>query len=361
MNILILTKLKPQILKANHTSVEDYIEEDHFFDGYARGFKKLGHNIFLNWEESFFISQKFRLKFDLLSRILKFIFRKTRFDRIDRYLFSRKISKFCKENNIDFIFTEINSFISPLVIKKYFPKVLVTQWYGIFPEMSSRDTLNILSEYDYIWGPCEFYRNKVNFKGIEKLHYIGCSVNHTQYFYDYDENLAYDIIFVGGVGNAHSNRIDLLEKIAKKYDDFAFYGYGIENIPENYKLKEKYKGWASTNELRKLFSSSKVAINLTLNDYEKVKRGFNARLFEIAACGGSMQLCKSDQKINEFFKIGSDLDVFDDEEEMIAKIDYYLNHREERIVLAQNAVQKISRYTYYNRAKIIINIIMEKI
>ena len=357
MNILILTKLKSNILEPHHKNVNDYIKDEHFFNGWNEAFKKLGHSTFLNWEESVFFPQKLKIKFPFLIRVIRFVFKFIGLSKLDRYIFSKKIAKFCHLNDIDVIFTEINNFISPRLIKKNYPKVKITQWYGVFPEMSNNDILKILPEYDYIWGPCEFYKDQINFKGIEKFHYIGCAVNDQIYYNEYDDKFNYEIVFVGGVINAHSNRIKTLEAIAQKFDDFAFYGYGVENLPRDYKLRKKFKGWISSKNQRKLYSSSKVALNFTLNGYEKIKKGFNVRLFEIAACGGAIQLCKFDKKIEEFFLIGKDLDCFENSDDLITKIDFYLKNKKERDSLAQNSLYKSNQYTYLPKAKKILEII----
>lgn len=354
MNILVLTKLKKEFFKKELMSVEEYIKNDHFFDGFYEGFKKLGHTTYLNWEESFFIPQTLNIKSSHFSKFLRSVMKKRSLKVLDRYLFSKKIATFCEKNKIDMIFTEINSFISPQTIKKYYPKVTVTQWFGVFPEMVNKDTLKILSEYDYIWAPCEFDRKKITQSYIDKFRYIGCAVNDRKFYYDFDERYNYDVVFVGGVGKGHSNRIEFLEAIAQNYENFAFFGYGIENVPKHYKLIKKYKGWISHDEMRKLFSSSKIALNLTLDGYDRVKRGFNARLFEIAACGGAMQLCVYDEKINEFFTIGEDLDVFINPKECIEKIGIYLKDDTKRQLLSKNSLAKSKNFTYDVKAQKII-------
>ncbi|MBU1013791.1 MAG: glycosyltransferase [Bacteroidetes bacterium] len=352
MNILILTKTKKKILKPTHKTVSDYIKNEDFFYGWNEGFKADGHQTFLNWEESFFLPVSLKIKFLLLYRILHFSMSLTRLSCLDRYLFSRKIAKFCKLNKINAVFTEINISIAPKIIKDLVPDVVITQWYGIFPEMSNKETLKILSQYDLIWGPVEFDHTKVFFEGIENLKYIGCAVDDNMFYYDFDPVYAYDVVFVGGIGKGHSNRIETLEAIANNISSFAFYGYGEENIPKGYKLKEKFKGWVNTDEMRKLFSSSRIAINLTLDGYDRIKKGFNARLFEIAACGGALQMVKSDEKINEFYTVDEEVITFNNNDDLVTKINIYLSQKEASDKIAKSAMIKTSKYTYFEKAKL---------
>lgn len=363
MNILLLTKLKYPLLDSNCKTVEDYLKNDAFFGGINEGFKKLGHKTYLSFEESFFISGNFNIKFRFFSNLIRFIFRKTRFFKIDSFFFSIKIALFCKRNNIQIIFSEINSSFSPKIIKKLCKNITITQWYGIFPDMSTKYTLKKLIEYDFIWTPGKLKKDvyQKTELPIKKFKYIGSGVNLNMLKYEYDAEFKYDVVFVGGLGKYHSNRIEVLEAVAQKFNSFALYGHGIENVPDHYLLKKRYKGWINPKELRKLYSSSKIALNLMLNNYERVEVGFNQRLFEIAACGGALQLCKYDVKIQNFFDIGKDLDCFDNIEDLLAKINFYLSKNEVRKKLVNNSYLKVKQYSYSEKVKKMMTIMCNEL
>jgi spore maturation protein CgeB len=353
MNILLLTKINNLVLDSSCKTVEDYTKLHHFFNGFDEGFKKLGYKTFLNCEESFFIPEYFYIKFNFFSRAIRFIFRKTRFYIIDRYFFSIKIALFCKRNNINIIFTEINTSISPKIIKKFYKNITITQWFGILPDMTTKDVLNHMLEYDILWTPGKlkddiYQKSKLP---IQKFKYIGSGVNLNLLKHEYDDEFAYDVVFVGGCGKNHNNRIEILEKVAEKFDSFAFYGYGIENVPDHYLLKKKYKGWINPVEQRKLYSSSKIALNLMLDNYERFELGFNQRLFEIAACRGAMQICRYDNKIKNYFDIGKDLECFDTIDNLIDKINFYLLNKKAKNMLVNNSYLKVKKYSYSEKVK----------
>jgi spore maturation protein CgeB len=354
--------MKPIFLKDDVKNINDYLNYDYFFDGWIEGFKKLGHNVFVLWDESFYLSPQLKLNnLNKYNKLYSFI--KNNIPEHERFLFSKKIANYCKKHQIDCIFTEINSFISPKIIKKYYPNITITQWYGVFPYMSNKDTINILNEYDIIWSPIIFDLDKIdlNNANIDKFKYIGSSVNQKKFYYEYDKNFAYDIVFIGGVGQEHLNRIKILELIAQKYDNFVFYGYGVENIPNNHILKQKYKGWADVNTIRKLYSSSKIVLNLTLNNYDKVIKGFNSRLFEISACNGAVQIVPNDKKILDFFIPNEEVVVFDNIEDLFYKIDDLLHNDKKRKKIANSAYKKSKLYTYDKRAEKMCNIIKNNI
>ena len=66
---------------------------------------------------------------------------------------SKSIAKYCYEKNINIIFTEINDLISPRIIKQNCNNLKIVQWFGVFPDMLSNDTLSICKEYDKLIGP----------------------------------------------------------------------------------------------------------------------------------------------------------------------------------------------------------------
>lgn len=356
MNVLILTKSRPNLLRAYLSkTVSEYIQNEPSFGGWNDGFVDSGHKVFLNWEESFFLSTSLKIRFLSIYRALSYLMRITGLKKLDRLLFSKKIALYCKSNRIDLIFTELNGSISPKFIRHWYPDVVCTEWFGVFPDMAARDTVRLASEYDILWTPCEFDMNKVAFDCISSIRYIGSSFNEKFYYHDFDPQFAFDVVFVGGVCGKHKNRLDFLEEIAKSFENFAFYGYGNELIPQGYKLKEKFMGYATPDILRKLFSSSKIAVNLTLDGYDRATRGFNERLFEIAACGGALQLCLNDSKLNEYFVVGEDLDVFSDKESLIEKIKHYLADEALREKNVSSSYMKSKSYTCIRKVRQMID------
>ena len=151
MNILVLTKAKNNFIDENVKNVDDYLEKDYFFQGYVDGFRELGYNVYCNWEESFFLPTKLKVLDKSLYNSIMAKFKKENIDETDITLFSRQIAEFCKEKKIDFIFTELNDFINPDIIRSFYPDVIITQWFGVYPDMLSKRKLEMSNKYDYLW------------------------------------------------------------------------------------------------------------------------------------------------------------------------------------------------------------------
>ncbi len=80
------------------------------------------------------------------------------------------------------------------------------------------------------------------------------------------------------------------------------------------------------------------------------------RTLEIPACGGFMLHERSDEVL-ELFEEGKDVACFSTPQELKEKINYYLNHEEERMQMAKTAYRKVgSQNTFLCRAKRILEI-----
>lgn len=350
MNVLILTKTKSFFWNSSTHTKFDYISNDTFFSGWKSIFEKCNYNIYVDSRNTFLLDKLLLFsKFKTIYFFLLKVLRKTSLIEIERYLLSKSIVRQCERLKINMIFTELNDLLSIATLDLLKNKGVVTaQWFGVFPDMVPDSLLQKANHYQYLFLPGdysdEFKKVKITRPCIK---YIGSMINTDVIFQDSDEKYAFDICFIGGVGMGHEDRIKLLEKIAKKYKNFAFYGYGLERLKSESPLRVCYKGWANTQVMRKVFSSSKIAINLTLDDYSRVKKGFNIRLHEISACGGALQLVSKHKNINEFYD-KTQVVQFSNTEELFSLIDYYLEHDKERRVIVNNAMIASTKYTFTN-------------
>ncbi|NOT01859.1 MAG: FkbM family methyltransferase [Phycisphaerales bacterium] len=82
------------------------------------------------------------------------------------------------------------------------------------------------------------------------------------------------------------------------------------------------------------------AINLVLPD-GSAETGLNAAHFEIAAAGGFM-LCRDHPELPELFDVERECAVFRTEADLLRKIEYYLNHPDERMAIAAAGRKRVS-------------------
>lgn len=106
-------------------------------------------------------------------------------------------------------------------------------------------------------------------------------------------------------------------------------------------------------EMPLVFYNSKINLNMTS---KAIRTGLPLRIFDILSCGGFC-LTNYQPELDEFFRIGTDLDCYTCEDELLSKIDYYLVHENDRVEIAHNGTEAIKKYhNYPNRLLNMISI-----
>ncbi len=363
MRILIDLRYKEILYSDNLISKKEHIlKYDSFFSGYYDGFKKNGNDVFLVCTDSFFLPLIIRSKFKYLVRIHNLIFSLRPFNFFKKLICTVIISLYCKLKKIDFYFSEINFNIIPSLFSILNSETKLTQWFGIFPDMVELHNFKMLKNYDFLWKPCIFNDDiEKQFSEINSF-YIGCSANSDHHFYQYDSSLSFEIVLVGTLSKYHYERLEVIEYLANNFENFAFFGSLDKSIHLSNEASNSFMGWADNETYRKTISSSKISINLTLDSYEKVVKGFNARLFELASIGGALQLVSQDNKIDRYFR-ENEVIQFKNLANLVEICNYFLdeNNEEERQMIVKASKEKVQNYYYINRAKKIEQIVSKEI
>lgn len=146
-------------------------------------------------------------------------------------------------------------------------------------------------------------------------------------------------------------RIKILCRIQEKYGVVL---YADDSAKQ--RLKDMtVKPWLNyIDEMPKVFHLSKINLNITSRSIES---GIPQRVWDILAVGGFC-LTNYQPELEEYFEIGKDLEVWHDLPELEEKIQYYLEHEEERIRIAINGYQKVRKnHTLQMRLEEILHII----
>jgi spore maturation protein CgeB len=114
-------------------------------------------------------------------------------------------------------------------------------------------------------------------------------------------------------------------------------------------------------EYIKIFNATEVNLNLHSSSerdgVDPTGDFVNPRTFELAAAG-AFQLCDTRALLPELFEVGKEIITFDSLEDMKAKIEYYLEHPEERQAVCERARARIFKdHTYERRLEQMLSII----
>ncbi|PPC94878.1 MAG: spore maturation protein [Methylotenera sp.] len=157
-----------------------------------------------------------------------------------------------------------------------------------------------------------------------------------------------DVLFVG---SCDLRRIFLLEHIK---DQVTIYGdrwkRNVPLISEQLMQNVTDSGvWGE--RLYTLLHDSKIVLNITRSQFYGAETGVNLRIFE-ALSAGCFLLTDYCEEVAELFVIGEEIEVFRNAQELKEKVDYYLNHPEERKRIAARGHERfLKEYTWDARIK----------
>lgn len=110
-------------------------------------------------------------------------------------------------------------------------------------------------------------------------------------------------------------------------------------------------------EMPLVFYFSKINLNISSRSIET---GIPQRVLDIMAVGGFV-LTNYQEEIEEYFKIGEEIEVFHDLDELERKVDYYLKHEDKRLRIAMNGYKKVSKeFSYTAKASKMVDIIFDR-
>lgn len=174
-----------------------------------------------------------------------------------------------------------------------------------------------------------------------------------------EERLEYgcDLSFAGA---GYYNRAQFFKGLT----DYNFKIWGVEwDGRELQPLLRRPEERFSPEQFAKIVAGSKINLNLhsstTVAGVDAGCDAINPRVFEIAAAGG-FQLCDPCKGLEDHFDFGHELPVYRDLAELRRKIDYYLEHEDERRKTAERARQRaLKEHTYEHRAQRMLDLMLE--
>ncbi len=222
---------------------------------------------------------------------------------------------------------------------------------------------NIASAYDYFFTiqKGDFY-NELTRYGIKNYHYLptACDPQIHKPLQISEEELAEFKSDISFMGAGYYNRRIFFKKLA----NYDFKIWGTEwPLEDHYykKLVQREGKRISTEDTVKIYNASAVNINLHSSTYHSSVNPngdfVNPRLFEIPACGG-FQIADYRQPIDELFTKGEEIECFKDIGDLRNKINFYLDHPDERKTLIDNARKRVLRdHTYEKRMCEVLKIV----
>ena len=167
----------------------------------------------------------------------------------------------------------------------------------------------------------------------------------------------YDIVFIGRLDTNYEYRLKILNYLIIKGVDIKIWTwYKSGEFVNKYPLvKNQIVGSAYGKEMVYIYSKSKIVLNI---HNTSVPLGGNIRLFEIPITK-SLQI--ADKCPSEWFKDGEEIVLFKGNDDLLVKIDYYLNNEIERTRIVNNGYKRLlAEHTYKHRMKKFLNLLKDE-
>ncbi len=161
----------------------------------------------------------------------------------------------------------------------------------------------------------------LNARGIRAF-YIPQFTDTKRFYYDFDEELKSDVLFVG-INTFYRTAVPALLKRGVKVDVYG----------PRWPLGVAKAEYADNQILRKYYSSAKIVLNDTREGMKQF--GFiSNRIFDATACG-SLIISDYMPEIEQIY--GDSVPMYHNDEELYELVQYYLTHEDERLEKAKRA------------------------
>lgn len=153
--------------------------------------------------------------------------------------------------------------------------------------------------------------------------------------------------FVGGVDpHVHSAGTALLEEVARR-TPIDFWGYGADALPPDSPIRGRHHGEAWGMDMYRILARSRIVVNRHID----VAAGYanNMRLYE-GTGSGALLLTDPGRNLTELFEPGREVLVYEDADDLVAKLRHHLEHDDERRrVAVAGQARTLREHTYERR------------
>jgi spore maturation protein CgeB len=153
--------------------------------------------------------------------------------------------------------------------------------------------------------------------------------------------------FVGGVDErVHARGTRLLER-ASAAVDLEVWGYGWETLPSSSPLRGRHRGEAWGIFMYETLARARIVLNRHIDAAEG--HANNMRMYEATGVG-AMLLTDGGRNLPELFQPGAEVVAYEDQDDLVEKLRYYLEHDLERTeVAAAGQRRTLGQHTYERR------------
>ncbi len=148
--------------------------------------------------------------------------------------------------------------------------------------------------------------------------------SNPKYYHPVSSDMNYDVSFVG---QKYSPRDEIFEYLKKNNISVDIFGRG-------------WNVYLPFEKIVEVFSNSKININISSSSPCPEIKQIKGRIFEVPMCGGFLLTDYVDE-LETYFDIGKEIVCYDDKEDLVRKIKYYLKNDSERKEIAASGYRAV--------------------
>jgi spore maturation protein CgeB len=329
---------------------------DDFAQHISETFTKLGHNV-LNYEAGPKVYQTNSVAVKRSIKIINSIYSSAIKIPFISNLDIRSLKKLLNKNKIDLTIS-VHDFLTPEHVKtiKHITKAPTVLWHpdGLH---NFGKAMFLNADYDYLFFKdpyvVEYFRNTL----IKNSYYLPECCNpdyHKPVNINAEETSFYgcELTTAGGI---YTNREAFFRNL-KNYN-VKIWGSSPPLWMNTSHIKKMIMNKYVVHEQKaKAFTAAKIVLN-NLNPGEIW--GINCRAFEVTACGG-FEMINYRKGLSQLFEIDKEVVSFNNYNDLIEKIDYYLSHDNERAMIAEAGRLRAHKdHTYKLRLQLMLKTVFE--
>jgi hypothetical protein len=164
------------------------------------------------------------------------------------------------------------------------------------------------------------------------------------------------------VGSLHRPRwAEGIDRIASAAESVGidFYGYGMETWPEESPVRRGFRGEVWGMDMLRLLA--RVRIGLNRHGDVAGEYAANMRMFETTGMG-AMLITDAKRNLGDLFDVDREVVAYSDSEELAAKIQYFLDHEDQRAQIAAAGQRRtLAEHSYAVRMRELSSILASRL
>jgi spore maturation protein CgeB len=156
-------------------------------------------------------------------------------------------------------------------------------------------------------------------------------------------------VFVGALNRTQHNSGNSLLEQAARHVPIDFWGYNADGWPAESPIRARYRGEAWGLDMFRVLHASRIALNRHIDVAGDSAN--NMRLYE-ATGTGALLVTDAKRNLGDLFALDREVVAYENDEDLVQKVRYYLDHDDERRAIAEaGQARTLREHTYAQRMK----------